>query len=784
MSTRMGRSVQFFYVSLILTTMMALAAGSWWFWSKGPSHGSRVAEVFEAGLRMDRLSDAKSVAEISSLVASDQVRLAVKKLSHLEAEAQAVSRIADHKMSDELITSSEKLRLQMHKLIEFPEISSILLVLANKMAAFENYVVQNEWRTLTRLSRRVNARLEPAKLRSPGFFQYSKLLQTVGGVREDVAQMKSVTTHSVLSQNDKNAIINRLSTMDSELDMLNRYVDAYQTFSPAYATFKSLWSDWTALASPSLARSRLEQERVSQWILYGVVGLLSFLMIGMAMGIALSKRERNRMSKAWEHETVQLLRDRLLPTDGVESKDWSRDFALEFSKYREYVHKRMSFGTIFQEATPFGAFLLDSNLGVVWANDLFWKCWNLDNKNESENNVSWDYLQSFTNLGEDDPVILALRQGIAGIYQIQIKAQGQEETAPYEIYVSPVDYAGQTRVMIFLYPLHTVEESLAEQTKSVVGPAIKALESISAQEFEGEARDRLESQFVSAGIEDLFGQFKIFNSHLGDRVDSLEGEINYLRAELDMNKAKLQQAQAEASNGIASVDRTLISFESVKESLITSIDYRYELERLYTDTVTTAKVLFKDEEELLNGSMSVHSLLEENQKASASMAKTREKLREIKHDFEEGRSRLNQSVDQALVFTKRDQNGGALEAPLHKIRGELRGFDQAQVNLGQVLKTLDVSLSKMEMILEDHKAPDFTAFKRDFDEARARIEGDMFKVGKLGREGELTDERVVAALQKLFADFQNSRKVLIDLKTNVNLQKVSSVSENRVSIDQ
>lgn len=760
MSARLGRSLQIFYATVTLFAMVALALGSWWFWSQGPSHGSRVAEIYEAGLLMDRLSDVKSVAEIENLVASDRVRLAVKRLSLLEAEAQTVSRVVEVSEDSLVKAEMEKLRQSMHRLIEFPELSSIFLVLANKMASFENYVVQNEWRTLTRLSRRVNARLEPAKLRSPGFFNYNKLVQSVGGVREDIAQMRAVTTGSVLSDNDKNSIISRLSTMDSEVDMLVRYVDAYQGFPPVFTSFKNAWNEWSAQVSPGLTKKRLEQERASLWILYGVIGLFSFLMLSLVTGAGLYQREQRKLARAFERESLNLIRDRLLPTDGREDSEWSRDFAHEFSKYREYVHKRMSFGTIFQEATPFGAFLLDSNLGVVWTNDLFWKCWNLEHQSDNETNMTWDYLQGFTNLGEDDPVMLALRQGIAGIYQIQIKAQGENETAPYEMYVSPVDYAGQTRIMIFLYPLRTLEESLAEQTKAIVGPAVKALESIATREFDGEVKTRLESQFASAGIDDLFGQFDNFDANLKDRLDSLEGEITYLREDVSKTRIEMAKMQEAARVSVDKLDKSVSSFENVKDSVVSTIDYRYEIERFYTDTVTTAKALFKDEEDLLNGSITVQSLLHENQKATGSVAKVREQLKNIKREFDEGRSRLTQSVDQALVFAKRDQSGGAFEAPLHKIKGEIRAFDQAQTGLGQALTSLDVSLSKMEMILEDHQTPDFATLKRNFEEARSRIESDMFRVGKLAREGEIRDEKVVGSLKKLFGDFQATRKQL------------------------
>src|SRR5690606_8979366 len=395
---RIGRSLQVFYASMILFTMAALVAGAWWFWSQGPSHGSRVAEVYETNMVLERLSESKTLNEIQELVASDRVRPAVKRLGQLETEMNQVTRVVSNEQNEEVKKQFVNLRNQMHQLIEYPELSQIFLVLANKMAAFENYVVQNEWRTLTRLSRRTNARLEPAKLRSPGFFDYNKLVQTVSGIREDIAQMRAVTSGSVLSSTDKNSILAKIATMDSEIEMLAKYVETYKSFSPAFISFEKSWKNWLTQTSPNLTKMRLEQERASQWLLYGIVAIISMLTFGLMTGMVIYRKNQQSLGRAFEKQNLELIRDRLLPTDGREDATWSRDFSLEFSKYREYVHKRMSFGTIFQEATPFGAFLLDSNLGVVWTNDLFWKCWNLEHQSESEGDMTWVYLQRFTNL--------------------------------------------------------------------------------------------------------------------------------------------------------------------------------------------------------------------------------------------------------------------------------------------------------------------------------------------------------------------------------------------------
>src|SRR5690606_2894526 len=132
-----------------------------------------------------------------------------------------------------------------------------------------------------------------------------------------------------------------------------------------------------------------------------------------------------------------------------------------------------------------------------------------------------------------------------------------------------------------------------------------------------------------------------------------------------------------------------------------------------------------------------------------------------------GRSRLSQSVDQALVFVKRDQTNTTMEAPLHQIKGEVRAFDQAQAGLNQTLTSLDVSLSKMSMILEDHHAPNFEAHKHNFPEVRELIESDMSRVSKLTREDEIREARVVNSLKDLFQDFQTSRTQRVGLQTTM-----------------
>ncbi len=81
----------------------------------------------------------------------------------------------------------------------------------------------------------------------------------------------------------------------------------------------------------------------------------------------------------------------------------------------------MSFGSIFQDALPLSAVMLDKNLKVEWTNKQFCDDWEISEEEISQEYMSWDYLAKLTNLGHDDPVVEALKNDVAGIYQIQVK---------------------------------------------------------------------------------------------------------------------------------------------------------------------------------------------------------------------------------------------------------------------------------------------------------------------------------------------------------------------------
>jgi len=148
-----------------------------------------------------------------------------------------------------------------------------------------------------------------------------------------------------------------------------------------------------------------------------------------------------RGSTKTEKLILDTIKDSLLPIETKRNENFSPEFKNELDKYRDYVHKRMTYGSIFQEAMPFASILLDSNLNLVWGNSHFYSQWQLQNFNQDgDDSLTWDFLQRFTDLEDNSSMLSALRLSSAGVYKIQVKNYSMAKAIPYEMHVSPVDY--------------------------------------------------------------------------------------------------------------------------------------------------------------------------------------------------------------------------------------------------------------------------------------------------------------------------------------------------------
>ena len=79
-------------------------------------------------------------------------------------------------------------------------------------------------------------------------------------------------------------------------------------------------------------------------MLFGLGGVFLLLAFGLFAGILLTKREDRERKSRIEDFTIDVIKDGIIPIKTRDIHGMSRQFYEDLEKYREYVHRRMSFG--------------------------------------------------------------------------------------------------------------------------------------------------------------------------------------------------------------------------------------------------------------------------------------------------------------------------------------------------------------------------------------------------------------------------------------------------------
>lgn len=752
-------SVHKFFVFVGIVALIFVGYGINSFWFEGSHNIENVATTYETAVKFNRLKDYKFPIKIKKLAEEDRAREAIKLAEEFNKQIRVLNNEVE---SDEYSALNKSLLISKQKLVGMisqPELKKIIGVLKNKISNFRNFVQQNSWRRLTRNSLRLEAKLQHHPSKSPGYYTSRRISGLMKGLSRDVNFMQDVTSKSILKEFDKSRILIKLKALDTEIKMLESYNSALNEFNASTIGLSKNYTTWSNEIGPKIVNKRMSLESGSKSILFGLIGFTTFLLLSIAGSFYFLKRDRLKTNVEREEYAISLLKNNILPIEVKPVSEATPEFQRSIDKYREYIHKRMSFGTVFQEAMPFSSMLLDSNLNLVWANSHFYDLLSIDEKKDES--LTWDFLQRFTNLGENDPILEAINHDIAGIYQIQVKPENKEEAAPFEMYVSPVKYAGQKRLMVIFYPLRNLEDTLTNQTRSLVGPVSRTLEALTNNSFDDSFKEKIVSDFEVAGIEDIFDKFNTYDEVINNERSCLLKEIDGLDNEItDLVKtikdiSELTQFKTELQSLINK------NFTVAKGTIIQSVELRNQIESLFKESMKTTKALYKEQDDLIVSSSRIQNVLRENEKAFDTVISHKEGLKKLKSLVDDYRTRMVRTVEQTLIFNK--GLDPQFEQALEKIKLEVRGFDQTLKNFSQVVTTMDVCLSKVGLILEKTDTPDLREVRKRFDSYREFIEVNMYDAQVIGQDSQVVDETMVGALKNLYESFSEDGTALKEI---------------------
>ncbi|MDD4975095.1 MAG: hypothetical protein PHY93_12130 [Bacteriovorax sp.] len=754
----LGRVVHFYYVVVLVAMTGLFAYGAKHYWEAGLLNIDYVSNLYDGTSKVHAIKERGDVEEIKKFADGDRIKDANRTFNRLEQDIHDLKSIkpGDKNTFEE---NTKKVKVGLTNFQASPELTAILNNISTKVSSFENFVTEKKWPTLSKMAMNLRIKTSPGRLMQGGLYNFDKTQNLTQSINNDIEAMTNFTESSGLPADIKIAIINRIHTIKAESANLETYVDDHKKFNRVYKDFANDYYAWFKFIEPEIALKKIQFEKSSQTILYSLIIVFSGMITSLALGFVIYNYSTKRGSRKTEKLILDTIREGLLPIEAKGSDNFSLEFRNELEKYRDYVHKRMSFGSIFQEAMPFASILLDSNLNLVWGNSHFYDQWQLQNFNQDgDDSLTWDFLQRFTNLEDNSSILSALRMSTSGVYKIHVKNASMAKALPYEMHVSPVDYSSQKRIMIIFYPMSETEIRLDSQKAEIIAPILNALDAHLNETMTTELKHQLRQESDKAGIPELYSKFSQYVEKNESIKDELSGEIERLENDLQAQRNVVVEIRKSVVASFETQRVSVDKYNHFKSSVTAVLDARDQLEEQFKYALCSSREFYKDQNKILSSAEKADKTVDDYVKSLKTITALKADFKEMKGNVEEFKSRITQVLDQLLIFQNHEDDTLRVDQFLGKIKLEMKGFEKVLNGFNQVVTQMDVTVTKLDMMVESREKMDLEAIRVRLDTVKNNLENAQFSASKISQNAHSKDDEMVAVLKALIVNLKTEMK--------------------------
>jgi len=759
----LGRVVHFYYVAVLVGVISLFAFGVKYYWENGLLNIDYVSNLYDGTSKVKAVKERNDLEELKKFVDGDRIKDANKIFQRMEGDVRDLKSI---KTTEAVPQFDENMKNVRQSLIEFqsnPELSALLSSLSSKVAQFEAFVTEKKWPTLTKMSVNLRNRISPSRLMVGGLYNFERTQNLILSVNNDLEAMTNFTESSGLQADIKAAIINRIKVVKDETAPLSTYVEDHKKFNRVYKDFSAQYLAWFKMVEPEIAFKKIQFEKSSQTVFYSIILVFTCLVGATVLGFVLYSYSTKKGSQKTEKMILDSIKENLLPVEAKEVQKFSPEFTTEFNKLRDYAHKRMTFGSIFQEAMPFASILLDSNLNVVWGNSHFFEQWELQNFKEDDDSLTWDFLQRFTNLEDNSAVLSALRMSAPGNYKIQVKSNTMAKPTPFEMFVSPVDYAGQKRILVIFYPMMEVEQGLLANKTAITAPITKMIELQNQEKLTSETRAQLRTQAEKAGAAELFSVIGQYIDKTESIRDDLNGEIERLEAQVHDHRNTAADIRKTLVASYETQRASMEKYQQFKGSVSSVLDSRDQLEEQFKYALNSSRELFKDQSKILGAAEKAERSVDDYIKSLKTITNLKGEFKDLKTNVDEFKSRIIQVLDQMLIFQNHEEDTQRIDQFLGKIKIEMKGFEKVLHSFNEVVTQLDVTVMKVDMMVESREKQDLDSIRFRMESIKNNLENVQFSASKISQSAHSKDEEMVNVLKGLVVNLKSEMKRINDM---------------------
>jgi hypothetical protein len=754
----LGRVVHFYYVVVLVAMTGLFAYGTKYYWDAGLLNIDYVSNLYDGTSKVHAVKERRDIDEIKKFVDGDRIKDANRIFTRLEQDIHDLKSIkpGDNNTFEE---NTKKVKAGIANFQTAPELTTILNNISTKVSAFENFVTEKKWPTLMKMTTNLRIKTSPGRLMQGGLYNFEKTQNLTQSINNDIEAMTNFTQSSGLQPDIKDAIINRMSTIKTEVTNLESYVEEHKKFNRVYKDFANDYESWFKFVEPEIALKKIQFEKSSQTVVYSLIIIFSSLVASLTLGFIIYNYSSKHGSKKTEKLILDSIKEGLLPVEVKGNEKFSPEFRAEFEKYRDYVHKRMSFGSIFQEAMPFASILLDSNLNLVWGNSYFYDQWQLQQFNgDGDDSLTWDFLQRFTNLEDNSSILNALRMSTPGVYNIQVKNASMAKALPYEMHIAPVDYSSQKRIMIVFYPLSEAEVKLDNQKETLMAPMLKAINSELNETADNNLKTQLRYESELAGVSEIYVRFSQYVEKNEVKHDELSCEIERLEGEIQTQHNVLRDMRRSLVASFESQRNSIEVFNQFKSSVTCVLDTRDQLDEQFKYALSYTREFYKDQNKILGNAEKAERSVDEYVKSFRTITGLKTEFKEMKGNVEEFKSRITQVLDQLLIFQNHEDETLRIDQFLGKIKLEMKGFEKVLNGFNEVVTQLDVTVAKLDMMVESREKIDLETFRVRLDAVKNNLDNTQFSASKISQGTSKQDDEMIHALKALIGNLKSEMK--------------------------
>lgn len=667
------RKTSIFYQLSVATLIFGTLGIISYFWINGSLKQQEKNGIYESSYIVKSIEKNKSYKKIGQLAAETKIREAITELENYGEKVKIVnSHITDDKY-EQVEKNVNKLKAYLATFVKFPRTSEIVKVLTKKMNSFNGFVKDNGWRRLTRMSSVTLSKIE--EMNNP-----KKVFSKNRDAKSLVKKMNEIVEKSILKRGDKQKIFSRLGQMSEEFSMIESQAKAVKKLDQKVDFLMNSQKQWLESVAPKISESIIKGQQTNRSFIISLLAVIAVSVLLFVLGHFVNRHWVENGQRVLEANIVDVVENLVRGKPTSKEDEFSDAFYHAIDKNAAYALKRMSFGLVFQDTLPIPSVLLDSNLKVVWANETFSDAWGVSEDKIASHYLSWDLLKKQTNLNDSNPIIDALKNNLAGIYQVKVRNSQSSQSQPFEMYVRPVQIKNETSIMAYFYPLSNVQDTIDLQAKTTLAPIRETLKSLESNGFDEVSLGKLKIKYQEAGIEDLYhevrnliGSFSKNHAELEERIETLSSTQKKLFKTISMYE-DFQENNQSFSKEIAE------SFKSLKQSII---DYSVLKEQLVENFENNTKKLVSYNEdlfELANKSNENSGLLEKIAQTSKDINPIRFSLKGTKQQLDDQITRLKSDGrnDEKITLVK-----------------------QLYFEFSKSLQDLDVKVSKIENLMND-----------------------------------------------------------------------------------